>query len=296
MRSTSLVALAFAPLLLLLREPQLTEARRSPSAASLLVSPDWLKAHLEEPDLVLLEVGSNEEYHSGHIRRARPVDLLAFHGHGSGMPEASQFVSAIQALGISNSSRIVLYGANMATSLLWVVFEYVGLGDRTMVLDGGKPGWNTAGHDLTMENPTYLAGKFVPTPQPEFIVNAEWILNRLEDPRLALLDARSPAEYTGEPDPGIIRPGHIPGAANLDWEVTFDSTGHLKPAHELRALVTQAGFEPGDQLVVYCTVGMRASHLYFVARHLGLAPRLYLGSMNDWASDPSRPVTRSQGR
>jgi thiosulfate/3-mercaptopyruvate sulfurtransferase len=289
MYPSALVTLAMVPLLLTGGGAAL-KARRHPShKPSLLVT-----THLDDPDLVLLEVSSDEDYRAGHIRRARPVDIMAFHGHGTAMPEPSHFVSAIEALGISNSSRLVIYGDNMATSLLFVVLDYLGLGEKTAVLDGGKPGWKAVGKTLSRENPTYLAGKFVPNPRPEIIVDASWLVRRLSDSNLALIDARSSEEYAGAPDPEVSRPGHIPGAASLDWVVTFDSTGRLLPAAELRSLFAAAGYENGDQLVLYCTVGMRASHLYFVARHLGYSPRLYLGSMNDWASDPARPVARSE--
>lgn len=189
----------------------------------------------------------------------------------------------------------MLYGDNMSTSLLWVIFEYMGMGEQTLVLDGGKPAWQAAGQPLSVEQPTYLAGRFLPRTVPDFIVDAVWLAGRMADARLALIDARSPAEFAGTSDHMEgERPGHIPGAVNLDWEVTFDSsTGRLLPAEDLRSLLAGAGYAPGDQLVIYCTVGMRASHLYFVARHLGQTPRLYLGSMSDWSADPARPVVQA---
>jgi thiosulfate/3-mercaptopyruvate sulfurtransferase len=295
MRPIALFALVMSPLLLATRTERTPGSSRA--TTSLLVTPEWLAQHQDDPDLVILEVGEGAEYKSGHIRRARPVDIMALHGHGGGFPEPAHFVAGVEALGISNASRIVLYGDNMSTSLLWVMFEYMGLGERTRVLDGGRLGWTTAGKPLSREEPTYLAGKFVPHLRPDILVDAAWLSGHLRDPRLALIDARSAAEFSGGPDHMAgERPGHIPGAVNLEWEITFDGTGRLLASNELRELFISAGYAPGDQLVVYCTVGMRASHLYFVARHLGLTPRLYLGSMNDWISDPARQVVRAESR
>ena len=289
MRPATLFALAVTPVLL---ASSTRKDYPGPKAdTSLLVTAEWLAQHQDDSNLVILEVSEDAEYRRGHIRRARPVDLMAFHGHGEAMPAVSQLVPSLEALGVSNTSRIVLVGDNLSTSILWVVLEYVGLGDQTVVLDGGKRAWTDAGKPLSTETPTYLAGKFLPRERPDMIINAALISLQLNDPRLALIDARSPEEFAGVAGE-IESPGHIPGAVNLDWVVTFDSTGRLLPETELRDLFTRAGFAPGDQLVVYCTVGMRASHLYFVARHLGLKPQLYLGSINDWVSNSSRQVVR----
>jgi thiosulfate/3-mercaptopyruvate sulfurtransferase len=290
MRPATLFALAVTPLLIgggLNWE--LTPAPRS--ATSLVVTPEWLAAHQDDPDLIILEVGEGNNYKSGHIRRARPVNIMAFHSHGTGMPRPADLVPAIERLGISNSSRIVLYGDIHGISIFWVMLEYLGMGDQAFVLDGGKFGWMAAGESLTTEEPSYLAGKFVPHLRPGIIVDAGWIAAHLKDPKLALIDARSPAEFRGDAD-HMASPGHIPGAVNLDWERTYDSAGKLLTADSLRTLFAQAGYAPGDRLVVYCTVGMRASHLYFLARSLGYTPQLYLGSMNDWISNAERPVTR----
>lgn len=291
MRPAKLFALAVTPLLIGTGVKQ--EVTPVPGAAtSLVVTPEWLAQHLDDPDLIILEAGERDDYRNGHIRRARPVDIMAFHTHGTELPPPADLISAVEKLGISNTSRVVLYGDIHGVSIFWMMLEYLGIGDRALVLDGGKFGWLATGKPLTTEEPSYLAGKFVPHLRPGIMVDAAWILAHLKDPKLALIDARSPAEFRG--DPGhVASPGHIPGAVNLDWERTFDSTGRLLPADSLRALFTQAEYAPGDRLVVYCTVGMRASHIYFVARHLGLTPLLYQGSMNDWASDPARPIMRA---
>jgi thiosulfate/3-mercaptopyruvate sulfurtransferase len=294
MRPATLFALAVTPLLVGagVRSPAGTAVR---PAGSLVVTPAWLAQHQDDPDLVILEISEEAEYRQGHIRRSRPVDPMTFHHHGTEFPPAAHFVPAVQALGISNSSRIVLVGEPIYAAMTWMVFEYLGMGDRTLVLQGGKRGWTEAGNALTSETPAYLGGTFVPQPRPDIIIGAALLAVQLRSPRLALIDGRSRGEFDGAEGGEVASPGHIPGAVNLDWERTFDASGTLLPADSLRAMLAQAGYAPGDQLVFYCTVGMRASHLYFVARHLGLTPQIYLGSIADWTSDPSRPVVRAEG-
>ena len=290
MRPATLFALAVTPLLIGAGlKWEVTPAPRA--ATALLVTPEWLAMHQDDPDLVILEVGEGGDFRSGHIRRARPVNIMSFHSHGTGMPPSADLVAAVERLGISNTSRIVLYGDFHGVSIFWVMLEYIGMGDRASLLDGGKFGWLATGKPLTTEEPSYLTGKFDPHLRPGILVDAAWIVVHLKDPKLALIDARSPAEFRGDDD-HMASPGHIPGAFNLDFESTYDATGKLLPADSLRALFTRAGYGPGDRLVVYCTVGMRASHLYFVARYLGYTPQLYLGSMNDWISNSERQVVR----
>lgn len=261
---------------------------------AILVTPGWLAHHLNDPQLVLLEVGEGSDYDRGHIAGARPVDVMAFHAHGVGMPDPGSLASSFASLGLSDSSRVVVYGDRLSASMIFLALDYLGYGSHTAVLDGGKAAWVSAGQSLSRAVNRSSAGRLTPHPRPAMVVTSAWLVAHLADSSLALVDARSWSEYAGEPDHmSGGRPGHIPGARNLDWEDTFDSTGHLRPAEELRGLFRSAGYEPGDQLVVYCTVGMRASHLYFVARYLGYDPRIYVGSMNDWASDPARPVNSS---
>jgi thiosulfate/3-mercaptopyruvate sulfurtransferase len=120
-------------------------------------------------------------------------------------------------------------------------------------------------------------------------VDADWVRAHLDDPEVALLDARAPDEYRGERTETDLRPGHIPGAANLDWQ-TLLVDGRLRPRAELEAAFAAAGVSDGDEVVVYCRTGVRASVLYAVSRYLGHPTRLYDGSIADWSRRPEFPL------
>ena len=77
--------------------------------------------------------------------------------------------------------------------------------------------------------------------------------------------------------------GHIDGARQLPWGSLVGPDGRFLPVDQLRAKLAAAGAAPGKPVVSYCMVGMRASVVYFVARHLGLDARLYDGSIVDWS-------------
>jgi thiosulfate/3-mercaptopyruvate sulfurtransferase len=129
-------------------------------------------------------------------------------------------------------------------------------------------------------------------------VDAQWVAAHANDPQYVLVDARSPEEYAGTGHMAGERPGHIPGAINVDWLRFFAdaSQASVLPATNVVALLRSAGMKAGQRPVFYCTVGQRASYAYLVARASGLNPLIYTGSMADWISDPSRRVVKSASR
>ncbi|MEO8201128.1 MAG: aminotransferase class V-fold PLP-dependent enzyme [Gemmatimonadota bacterium] len=268
------------------REP-VTSSLPNAAAESLLVTPAWVVRHHNDRNLVILDASEGAEYNQGHIEGARHVDVMAFHTHSASLPDPSSLASQFAALGLSDSSQTVIYGDPMSVSMIFLALDYLGQGAQAVVLNGGKAAWIQAGQSLVTTVAPNSAGHITPHARAEIGVTADWIMSRLGDSTFTLVDARTSAEYAGEPDHmSGNRPGHIPGARNLDWEDTIDSTGKLRSREDLQRLFGDVGYAPGHHLVLYCTVGMRASHLYLVARSLGYQPRIYVGSMNDWTSNP----------
>jgi thiosulfate/3-mercaptopyruvate sulfurtransferase len=205
----------------------------------------------------------------------------------------------LASLGVTDRSRIVYYGDTWMSPRVFLALDYVGLGDRTALLDGGLPAWRDEKRPLTTLVPTWSPGRLSSHAHREILADAAWLRAHLDDPALVLVDGRSPGEYAGtDHSERLPRFGHIPGAASLPWEKTFtreaealDGTpSRLKPSEALRQLLASSGVREGSSVVTYCTVGYRASHLYFIARYLGLHPRLYDGSMSEWSRTPDLPM------
>lgn len=266
----------------------------------LLVSAEWLAAHLNDPELVLLHVAPNQTaYDQGHLPGARLLPVSAIltdqEGNSNELPPVERLDSLFEALGVSDNSRIVVYGPSLAAARAFFTLDYLGHGGRVALLDGSAEAWKAGGRPLTTEAPRSARGSFTPRPQPERVVDAGWVSAHLRNPRFALIDARPRAQFTGsEPGDGVARPGHIPGAANLFWEDLLVSRGdpRLKDLQTLHALFREAGVSPGDTVVAYCRTGMQASFAYFVARYLGYQTRMYDGSFLDWSRRTSLPVER----
>lgn len=260
---------------------------------SIVVSADWLAGHLRAPDVVVLHVAHARQQaaaDTAHVPGARFLryDRLAgdVEGVAVELQPADELRRAFADAGVSNDSRVVLVGEPMSAARAWATLDWLGLGDRAAVLDGGMVAWRAAGHPVSREWVGHATGDLAVTPQPERFVDAAWVRARLGDTAVALVDARPASEYTGE-DGGRdhMKPGHIPGAHNLYWEelVVSRADPRLKPEAELRALFERAGARDDRTVVAYCMIGMRASVAYLASRLLGYETRFYDGSWDDWS-------------
>jgi thiosulfate/3-mercaptopyruvate sulfurtransferase len=273
----------------------------------LITDIDWLAAHLDDPNLVLLHVGDEEGYAAAHIPGARHITLSEIsapenHEAGEGLslqlPEPAALERTLEGLGVGDDSRVVVYwGEDWVTPSARVVFtlDWIGLGDRTSILAGGMPAWTAAGHPVTDAPPgPPRAVDLTPRPRPDLVVDADWVEAHLDADGYRIIDARAPVHYDGIQPTYLhrqpVRKGHIPGAANIPMSSFVDDSLQLRPAAELRQLFADAGVEPGDTIVGYCHLGQFATLLLFSARTLGYPVKLYDGSFQDWGSQENRPV------
>lgn len=258
----------------------------------LLVSPSWLASHLQDRNLVLLHVGERAGYDTGHIQGAQflapTVEWSTPRTEGQlflELPDVAVLDSALEARGISDDSRIVVYAADQfftPTSRALFTLEYLGLRGRVSVLDGGLPAWKREGRTVTTEVAHPSRGNLTPRPDPAVVVDASFVSAHLSDSKVRIIDARDTSFYNGR-ETRQGRNGHIPGAASLPFQTVVDSAGRFLPAASLKARFTTAGVSDGQTVVSYCHIGQQASLVWFAARLSGLTARLYDGSFQDWA-------------
>jgi thiosulfate/3-mercaptopyruvate sulfurtransferase len=259
------------------------------TAGGLLVSPAELAAALKDPATVVVAVGnSDDDFIAGHVPGARFVryDQIAIDigGLQSELPPIDQLRAVLGAAGISEKSKVVIYGSPIAATRLFFTLDYLGH-PNARVLNGGLAAWKANGGAIEVAAlPKPASVTLTPKPQPNRVVTADWIKERLSSDRMTLLDARPDAEFTGADGGmgGSHVKGHLPDAQQLVWNTLLDGTGRFLPDAELRKKYEAIGATPNTPLVSYCMVGMRASVTYFVARHLGYDARMYDGSIVDW--------------
>ena len=259
------------------------------AAPGLLISPAELAASLNDPAIVVVAVGnSDDDFIAGHIPGARFVrydDIaIAANGLQSELPPIDELRRVLSAVGISDKSKVVIYGSAIAATRLFFTLDYFGH-SNAKILNGGLNAWKANGGAIEIAAlPKAANAALTPKPQPDRVVSADWIKERLSSSKMTLLDARPDAEFTGADGGmnGAHVKGHLPDAQQLVWNTLLDSTGKFLPDAELRKKYEAIGANNTTPLVSYCMVGMRASVTYFVARHLGYDARLYDGSIVDW--------------
>jgi thiosulfate/3-mercaptopyruvate sulfurtransferase len=269
----------------------------------MIVSAEWLAKHLNDDALVLLQVGDKKEFDEAHIPGAQFVqvqDLSTPRGQGLNLelPSVDQLKAAFEKLGVTDKSRIIVYFGKdwvTPTARVFMTLDYLGLGDRTSILDGGLPAWRAENRAVTAEVRQVKSGSFTPHPNAKLVVDAAWVNANLNKPGIAILDARAAKFYTGEDAGQMPRGGHIPRAKSIPFSTLVNETNKFKSPDELRALFSTAGVKEDDRVATYCHIGQQASLLYFVARYLGYDAHVYDGSFQDWSNRSELPVEKSEG-
>jgi thiosulfate/3-mercaptopyruvate sulfurtransferase len=269
---------------------------------SMIVSTEWLSKHLKDDSLVLLQVGEKDEYVASHIPRAQFIsltDISTPRGQGLTLelPPVAELKASFEKLGVSNSSRIVIYFSKdwvSPTTRVYLTLDYLGLGDRTSILDGGLPAWRAEGRPVTSDVSQAKPGKLDPRPNNQLVVDAAWVNANLNKPRVKILDARAPQFYSGAEVGRMPRGGHIPNAKNIPFSsLVEESNNKFKSGAVLRQLFDSADVDQTDTVATYCHIGQQASLLYFAARYLGYDAHLYDGSFEDWSRRSELPVSKT---
>lgn len=263
----------------------------------LVVSSAWLAQHVNDPDLVLLHIGTKETYDAGHIAGARYVDFRSTLAVADGAPNGLTLEmlptdvlhDRLAALGISDTSRVIVYQSDDAwtpSTRVMLTLDYAGLSNVAW-LDGGQKAWAKAGHPLTKEAPAARTGTLSPLTLHPIVVDAEFVKAHLATPAIAIVDARATAFYdgtrTGGRPPNEHKTGHIAGALNVPFDSFTSADVELKSADEIAAAFTKAGVKPGDTVITYCHIGQQATATLFAARTLGYRVLFYDGSFEDWS-------------
>lgn len=267
-----------------------------------LVSTEWLQAHMDDPDLVILHSGSAELYDSIHIPGARLIDPYSFtisiEGVRNELPEADSIVELLRSVGVDNDSRIVLYHDTdrllTRTARVYLTLDYLGLGEQTHVLNGGLPFWQEEERKLSNLVPEINPGKLSAEGQKKLVIESTDLDQQRWSDEWVLIDVRSEEEYYGKSEAEDDAPdgGHVEGAYFLPYQdlLMNDSLYLFKPENEMEELFRSVGMDPEKTMIVYCGSGIRACASFLAARHLGYPVLLYDGSYEEW-SELGLPLT-----
>ena len=271
-----------------------------------VVSTDWVAENLDNPGVRLVEVDvDTEAYATGHIPGAVgwnwTTQLEAQVQRD--IPSHEDWQELLRASGIGNDTKIVLYGDNnnwFATFAYWLARMFGH--EDAVIVNGGRKKWELEGRPLVTEVPAvertdYQAGSLDEGRRALY----DDVRQHIRQAGAALVDVRSPAEFTGEiiAPPGLPetaqRAGRIPGATNVPWlSAVNEEDGTFKSADELREVYEGKGMTADRDIVVYCRIGERSSHSWFVLSELlGYDKvRNYDGSWTEWGNIIRAPIAK----
>ena len=271
-----------------------------------LVDTQWVADHGNDDNVRLVEVDVDTmAYEQGHIAgavawnwRSQLQDNLS-----RDIVSQSEMEQLLGQSGIGNDTTVILYGDNNNWFAAWAFWQmkYYGHND-VRLMNGGRAKWVAEDRPLTTDVPSPAAKSYSASGPDESIrAYREQVLGAVEGGNIALVDVRSPAEYSGEllapenlPQEGSQRGGHIPGAANVPWASAVAEDGTFKSADELAAIYGGKGVDGGKETIAYCRIGERSSHTWFVlSRLLGYGNvRNYDGSWTEYGSIVRAPIER----
>jgi thiosulfate/3-mercaptopyruvate sulfurtransferase len=270
---------------------------RGYAVPEILVSTAWVAEHLDDPSIRIVE--SDEDpllYASSHLPGAVEVDWTRDLNDPVRRDylQKDRFDALMAKIGVTKKTVVVFYGDKnnwWAAYAAWV-FHLFGH-ENIRLMDGGRLKWEKEGRPLTRNVPHY---------DKRFRAFRDQVMQHVAEGK-KLIDVRSPEEFSGQrlhmenyPNEGALRGGHIPGAKNIPWAKAVDPTdGTFLPAPALKELYQEtAGLSPADDVVVYCRIGERSAHTWFVLRYLLGFPevRNYDGSWTEWGNLVGAPVER----
>ena len=276
-----------------------------------LVTGDWLAQHIDDPDLRILECTVDlkpgpggfvanpmrDVWAEGHIPNSAYADLTNDLSDPDSkmrftMPTPQRFAEAMEALGVGEGTRVVLYDRRMtmwATRVFWMMRAF-GF-DDCAVLDGGFKSWQADGRPVSADAPPQRpVATFRSAPRPEMIASLEQVEAAIGDGSTCIVNSLSPENHDGSDD-SYGRAGHLPGASNVFAISLLDTATHrYRPVEELAELF--AHLPAGEPVITYCGGGIAAtSDAFVLTQLLGRDDvSVYDGSLSEWVQDPARPL------
>jgi thiosulfate/3-mercaptopyruvate sulfurtransferase len=273
-----------------------------------LVSTDWVAENLNNPDIRIIE--SNEDpilYIFNHIPGAVEVDWTRDLNDPLRRDylDREAFADLMGRIGVTPETTVILYGDKTNWWACYAFWVFKLFGHRNArIMDGGRLKWTQEERSMTKETPSYPRVNYPAPERDDSRLRAfrDQVFDHLKT-NGTLVDVRSPAEYSGErlhmedyPNEGALRGGHIPGAASIPWARAVDPDhGTFRTARELRRIYQEENqINPDDDVIVYCRIGERSSHTWFVLQYLLGYPKVrnYDGSWTEWGNLVNVPIEK----
>jgi thiosulfate/3-mercaptopyruvate sulfurtransferase len=278
--------------------PSLTSAQPA-TDTTFLVSGSWVAQHATDTTVAIVDMRPSEAYDQGHIPGAinLPVQFLAQPNTDESQiaPWQDRMTGELGSVGITSNDMVVSYddSGNLPAARMRWVLKYFGY-ENAAVLDGGLSAWTQLGEPLSTEPTSRLASTYTGTPNSDLLATWQYVLDRVDNPDVQILDVRPNGSYTGEAASTDLHSGHIPGALNLDWNNLVESQAPrtFKSVEALQASYDAIGLDRNKEIIVYCGSGIASSGALLSLDMLGYPRvRLYSASWAEWGNRLDLPFS-----
>ena len=266
-----------------------------------IISAEQLSENLESDEYLILDARGDEAYAKGHIPGAISVTWTGFanvncapgdEGWGVVLDEET-LSEKLSAVGVDQNKTVIVYadtqkGWGEDGRIVWML-RMAGV-EKSMILDGGYNYWSSKGFDTSKEATIAVATDFkVETLNESFTISTEELTSTLAE--LTILDTREQNEFDGDANFGEKRGGHLPNSKLLTFNHVLNEDGRFKSPSELEEIFKSAGIDKEDNIVTYCTAGIRSAHLQIALNMMGYnTVRNYDASFYEYAANDKLPL------
>lgn len=244
----------------------------------MLVSPDWLKEHLFDPDVVILDTRPKTMFLYGHIQKSQSLTLdqvIQFDQYGSNLVlDEKKTVDLFGSLGIDNSKTVILVGDSMDPSSARIAWTFLYFGhEKIFLLDSNVMSLQKNGFELTKKLFVSKPTSFIPKILSKIRIDSDQLKENLNN--FVILDARTPQEFMG---------GHLPNSKLIPFTdgIAYDDR-LFQNKDFLQNMFSENQIPKDSEIVCYCMHGHRASSLFLQLMIAGYDNiKLYDGSFVDW--------------
>jgi thiosulfate/3-mercaptopyruvate sulfurtransferase len=272
-----------------------------------LVESGWVSEHIKDSNVRIAEVDYDPiaNYNLGHIPGAVLFDWKADMNDplSRDIVNQKQLEDLLSRSGVNKDTTLVLYGDfnNWFAAFAFWILKYYGF-VKVVLMNGGRKKWLAEDREVTREIPAHTRAVYEANgPNEEIRIYLDGVKKSLGKRDMALVDVRSPAEFTGEitappeyPNEHAQRGGHIPGAVSIPWSQAVKEDGTFKTAEDLAKLYQSKGITPDKEIITYCRIGERSSFSWFVLKYLLGYPKVrnYDGSWTEWGNMVRNPIQK----